>query len=64
MFCISSDTENIIMEVPQKILIWTFFATLAYNGNCIIVFFKAPALECTFYDTLSSDIFLGTFSTS
>ena len=57
MSCISSATENIIMEVPQKILIKTFPAKLAYNGNSIIVFFKAPALECIFYDTWSSDIF-------
>ena len=41
----SSATENIIMEVPQKIQFFTFSATLAYNGISIIIFFKAPALE-------------------
>ena len=51
MFCISSATENILMEVPHKILILSFSATLAYNGNPIIIFFKAPALECIFYNT-------------
>ena len=45
----SSATENIIMEVPQKIQFFTFSATIAYNGISIIIFFKAPALECIFY---------------
>ena len=45
----SSATENIRMEVPKKIV--TFSATLVYNENFIIIFFKAPDLECIFYDT-------------
>ena len=40
MFRISSATENIIMEVPQKILILTFSATLAYNGIYITIFLR------------------------
>ena len=36
--------------------------TLAYNGISIIVFFKAPALECIFYDNWCLHIFLGTSS--
>ena len=62
MSCISSATENIMMEVPQKMLIQTFSVTLAYYVNSIIVFFKAPALKCIFYDTWSSDIFSGCLS--
>ena len=30
--------------------------TLAYNGISIRIYFKAPALECIFYDTWSTDI--------
>ena len=63
MYCISSATENNIMEVPQKIPISAFSATLAYNGISITIFFKAPALVHIFYDTWSEDIFLGTSST-
>ena len=48
MYCISSVTDNIKMEVPHKILIYTFSATLAYNGISITIVFKAPALECIF----------------
>ena len=39
---------NIIMEVPQKILIYTFSVALSYNGISIIIFLKAPDLECIF----------------
>ena len=42
--CILSITENIMMEVPQKILIKTFSATLAYNGISITIVVKEPAL--------------------
>ena len=52
------------MEVPHKILIQTISVTLAYDGISITIFFKAPALECILYDTWSSDIFQGTYSTS
>ena len=55
--CMSSATENIMMKVPQKIPIYTFSATLAYNGIFIIIFVRAPALECIFRGTGSSDIF-------
>ena len=48
IYCISSATENIIMEVPQKIPFYTFSTTLVFNGIFIIVFFKASALECIF----------------
>ena len=51
MYRISSATENIIMEVPQKIPISAFSATLAYIGIPITIFFKAPASECIFYNT-------------
>ena len=51
------------MEVSQNIPIYSYSVTLAYNGISIIVFFKAPDLKCIFYDTWSSDIFLGTSST-
>ena len=62
MSCISRARENIIMEVPKKNTDLKFSATLAYNGNFIKVFFKAPALECIFYDSWSLDIFFGTSS--
>ena len=52
MYHISSAKENIIAEVPQKIPIYTFSATLG-----------APALECIFSGTLSSHIFFVTTST-
>ena len=48
------------MEVPQKIPLYTFFATLGNNGILNIIFFKASALECIFSGTCSSDIFSGT----
>ena len=38
IYCISSVTENIAMEVPQKIPVYTFSVTLAYNGISIIIF--------------------------
>ena len=38
IYCISSATENIIMEVPQKIPIYTFSVALAYNGISIVIF--------------------------
>ena len=57
MYRIPSAEENIIMEVPQKILIYTFSATLGHIGSSNIIFFKAPALECIFSYTLSNQIF-------
>ena len=63
MYCISSATKNAIMEVSPKIPIYTFLATLAYNGISIIAFLKAPALECIFGDTWLTGIFGGTSST-
>ena len=53
MFCISSATEYIIMEVPKNIPIYTYSGTLAYNGISIIIYLKTPALECIFSDTWS-----------
>ena len=50
MYRIPSAQENITMEVPQKIQIYTFSATLGH----IIIFFKAPALECIFFGTTSN----------
>ena len=38
MYRIQSAEENIIMEVPQKIQIYTFSATLGNNGISIIIF--------------------------
>ena len=63
MYCIPSAEENIIMEMPQKIPIYTFSATLGHNGISILIFFKAPVLECIISGTWSSDIFFGTSST-
>ena len=63
MYCISSATKNAIMEVSPKIPIYTFLATLAYNGISIIAFLKAPASECIFGDTWLTGIFGGTSST-
>ena len=51
MYCIPSAAENIIMEMPQKIRIYTFSAALGHNGISIIIFSSAPALECIFSDT-------------
>ena len=62
MYRIPSAKENIIMAMPQKIPIYTFSATLGHNGISIIIFFKAPALECIVSGTWSSDIFFGTTS--
>ena len=45
MSCILSAAENTIIEGPQRILIYTFYVTLAYNVISIIVIFKAPALH-------------------
>ena len=51
MYHIPSAKENIIMEVPQKIPIHTFSATLGHNGIFVIIFFKALTLECIFSGT-------------
>ena len=53
IYCISSATENIVMEVPEKISIYTFSVALAYNEISIIIFLKAPDLECIFRGTWS-----------
>ena len=37
---VETGTENIIKEVPQKIPIYTFSATLAHNGISIIIIFR------------------------
>ena len=63
MYRIPSAKENITMEVPQKIQIYTFSATLGRNGISIIIFLMAPALECIFSGTWSSHIVFGTTST-
>ena len=42
MYRIPSAEENIAMEVPQKIGIYTFSATVGDNGISIMIFFKAP----------------------
>ena len=52
IYCISSATEHIIMEVPQKIPIYTFSVALAYNGTFIVILLKAPDLEYIFRGTL------------
>ena len=62
MYCIPSAEENIMMEMLQKIPNYTFSATLGHNGISIIIFFKAPSLECIVSGTWSSDIFFGTTS--
>ena len=43
MYCISSATEFIIIEVSQNIPIYTHSVTLAYHGIFIIIYLKAPA---------------------
>ena len=55
-YFLPSAEENIIMEVPKKIQIYKFSATLAYNGISMIIFFRAPAIECIF-STLFHEIF-------
>ena len=44
MFSIPSAKENIIIEVLQNILIYTFSATFPYNGIPVIILFKAPSM--------------------
>ena len=39
MYCIPSDEENITMKVAQKVLIYTFSATLDHNGISNKIFF-------------------------
>ena len=41
MYCVSSATEYIIMEVSQNIPNYTYSA---YNGISIIIYLKTPAL--------------------
>ena len=53
IYCISCATENIIMEVPQKISIYAFSVALAYNGISILIFLKAPDIKCIFRGTWS-----------
>ena len=38
MYCISSATESVIMEVPQKIPIYIFSAALAHNKVSFLIF--------------------------
>ena len=45
------------VKVPRKIHIYTFSAKLGGNGISIIIFLKAPALQCIFSGTWSSYIF-------
>ena len=64
MSCMSSATENMLMEVPQKIHFNIhFLRQIITMGILSYYFFKAPDLECVFYDNWSSDIFLSTSST-
>ena len=51
MYCILSDEENIIMEMQQKIQIYTCSAALDHDGISIITFSFAPALESIFFGT-------------
>ena len=53
MYCISSATEYIILEVSQNIPIYKYSVTLAYNGISLIIYLKTPALECMLRDTWS-----------
>ena len=52
MYCISSATENVMMWVPQKILIYTFSATL---GWCLGIFLGTSFT--LFYISLHYDSF-------
>ena len=46
IYCVSSATENIMMEVSLKLPNFRFSVALAYNGISIIIFSKAPDIEC------------------
>ena len=48
ILCISRAAENIILQVPQKMPIYTFLVALSFNGMSIIIFERAPVLECIF----------------
>ena len=63
IYCISSATENIEMEVSLKMPIFFLFS-LTYNGISIIIFSKAPDLKCIFRRNWSWTIFICTSSTS
>ena len=63
MYCISSATEYIIMEISQNIPIYTYSATLAYYSISIIIYLKTPALECILRETWTWSIFISTSST-
>ena len=47
MFWVLSATEYIIMEVSQKIPIYTYSATLAFNGISIIIYLRTPVYSET-----------------
>ena len=51
--CVSNATENIILEVPLKILNFITLVLLAYNGISVKVTSNAPDLECIFRRTWS-----------
>ena len=42
IYCISTATKNIIMEVPEKIQIYMLSVALAYDGIFIEIFLKTP----------------------
>ena len=63
MFCIPSNIEDIMLEVPFRILQMYIFNGNGYNGICIINSLEAPAIECICTDTLSIEIFIGPSST-
>ena len=45
IYCFSSATENIIMEMLRKISIYMFSVALAYNVISLIIFLKATDLS-------------------
>ena len=62
-YFISSATENIIMKVHQKILIYTFSATLAFIKISIIIFLS-HLIYSVFSKTLDLQIFSEAFPLS
>ena len=48
IYCISTATKNIIMEVPEKIQIYMLSVAHAYDGILIEIFLKTHYLEYIF----------------
>ena len=53
IYCISTVTKNVILEVPEKMQIYMLSVALAYDGIFIEIFSKTPDLENIFRGTWS-----------